>query len=137
MKKLRSILLKYGITTAIGALMVWITLSNYGFSEMTSAADRYRLLCDAFTIPGVILMMIAILVWLSRQGALDGVGYAFTHAVKMLIPGQKKHEKYGDYVARKHAKDEEAKGKHWFIFFVGLAFFLVALVFFALFYSVY
>lgn len=133
-KKVKSLLLKYGITACIGGLMSYAVIWSYGFEQAVTTADRYHILADAFTIPGVVLMLIWVLVWLSNEGALEGVVYGLSYAVKMLIPGPHKQERYGDYVMRRR---EQGKVKGFgFIFFTGLAYFIVAVIFIALYYSV-
>ena len=131
---LKNTLLKYGITVFIGAVMVWLVLTGYGYEEVTTAAERYRILSDAFTIPGVIFMLCALLVLVSNKGAFEGISYAAGYALRMLIPGlSKDREKYGDYVERKREKGG-VKG-YGFLFFTGLAFLIVSLIFIALFYK--
>lgn len=133
-KKLRNTLLKYGITILIGGLMAWLVISQYGYAEAATAAERYRILSDAFTIPGVIFMLCALLVLVANKGAFEGVSYIFGYAFKMLIPGSgDKREKFGDYVERKRQKGA-VKG-YGFLFFTGLAFLIVAAIFIALFYA--
>ena len=131
---LRNTLLKYGITVFIGAVMVWLVLTGYGYEEVQTAAERYRILSDAFTIPGVVFMLCALLVLVSNKGAFEGISYAAGYAFRMLIPGlNKDREKYGDYVERKREKGG-VKG-YSFLFFTGLAFLIVSLIFIALFYK--
>lgn len=133
MKRLGSFLLKYGITGAVGGLMVWLTLDLHGYSRALPSLQQYRLLCDAFTIPGVILIMVGFLVMIANAGNFTGLAYAAKHAVKMLLPfGSKKQERYYDYYQR---KQEQGRIKSYgFLFITGLAFMAVAMVFFTLFY---
>lgn len=137
MKNRRKSLIKYGITTIIGAIMVYATISLHGYSLAVTLADKYRILADAFTIPGVVIMLCGVLVAVSNEGAFEGISYAMSYAMKMLIPGMgaNRHEKYGDYVERKREKGG-VKG-YGFLFIVGGVFMIIALVFIALFYSVY
>lgn len=135
-KRVLSILLKYGITVLIGFAMVMAVLDFHGFAEAASQVERYRILSDAFTIPGVILLMCGLLVFIANEGAFEGISYAVTYAVKMLIPGSsKEHERYGDYLERRREKGK-AHG-YGFLFITGGAFFLTAVLFILLFYSVY
>ncbi len=128
------LLLKYGITAAVGGLMTWSVLSLHGYAEAATDAERYRILADAFTIPGVVLMLCWVLVWISNEGAFEGISYAFSYAFRMLIPGGSKNpERYSDYVLRRREKGR-LRGVG-FLFFTGAVFFLIALVFIALFYS--
>lgn len=133
-KKLRNTLLKYSVTILIGGLMAWLVISQYGYAEAATAAERYRILSDAFTIPGVIFMLCALLVFVANMGAFEGVSYIFGYAFQMLVPGaNRKREKYGDYVERKRQKGA-AKG-YGFLFFTGLAFIIISVIFIALFYA--
>ncbi len=127
-------LLAYGITTLVGGLMSGSVLSLHGYSLAETTAEQYRILADAFTIPGVVLMLCWVLVWLSNEGAFEGLSYICRYAVKMLIPGgMKDMERFGDYVERRREKGP-LRGTG-FLFVTGAVFFAVAVVFIALFYS--
>lgn len=128
-------LAKYGGSALFIGLAAWLYLGAYDFPD-ASLVEKYRLLCDAFTIPGVILLMLGCLIWASGQGALDGVTYALRYAIYSLIPGKllERSEKYGDYIQRK--RENRLKG-YGFLFITGGASMAVSLVFMALFYSLY
>ena len=137
MRNSRKVILKYSITTVAAGLMSLFALYLRDFRNAPTLADRYKHLADAFTIPGVLLVMIAALVWISSTGFFDGLAYAFTRVGGMLIPFYKKgrqHQTYYDY--KMAQKDKEIKG-YSFLFFVGLFFLTVAIVFVILFESVY
>lgn len=128
-------LIKYGGCLLFVAIFAYIYISNRNFAEL-ELVDRYLVLCDAFTVPGMILLMIGCLVWASTQGALDGLGYAIKITIATFIPGKRLEadERYGDYLERK--RSNRAKG-YGFLFYSGLATMAVALVFMGLFYSLY
>lgn len=128
-------LLKYGITAAIGLLMVTLTVDLHGYAAADSTQEKIRILADAFTIPGVVILLIGVLVRISNEGMFDGLLYVFSYAAKILIPGaDKTHERYVDYVARKREKGP-AKG-FGFLFVVGGIFLAVSVVFTVLFFLV-
>ena len=131
-------LLKYGITSAVGLLMVWLYfwLRVEDLSELAAltSVELYLMICDAFTIPGLTILMCGCLVWLSNEGAFNGVGYVVSFAIRTLIPGKGGHERYSDYLERKNANRVKGYG---FLFPVGGIFMVVALVFMALYHSVY
>ena len=133
-EKLKNILIKYSISTGIGALLVWFFLWLRDFTGKEPRAVRYLLLCDAFTIPGVMMILTAALIALSNEGALLSIGYMLGYAFRMLIPGLggSKHERYADYIERKMGKRVKGYG---FIFVTGAAFFAIAMVYLALFYK--
>ena len=102
--------------------------------------EKYRMLCDAFTIPGVILILVGSLVLLSDSGAFHGIGYVLSYAKNTLlhfvVPGALGNtETYFDYVERKKA---EGRMKNYVFLFVagGLSMF-ISFVFMFLFYQLY
>ena len=130
---MRKKLIQYGLTVLFGAALAAIYLLTRSFTGSEPLAERYRMLCDAFTIPGVLLMMTAALLALSNEGAFTGLGYVSSHAMHMLIPGMGgRKETYADYLERK-AEKGPVKG-YGFLLHVGLAFFALAILFFILFY---
>mgnify|MGYP003310774446 CR=1 FL=1 len=132
-KKTKNRLLKYGITTVVTAGISVLIMYLNGLFEATDTQTCYKLLADAFTIPGVILLCIGALIWVSTDGMFDG----FTYAAKRLgslIPfyGKNyKHERYYDYVMRKRGKRISGYG---FIPIVGAVFTAIAAVFIVLYY---
>jgi hypothetical protein len=138
MRTWAKILLKYGITTLVAALMMVGVFAIQGlFSDGLSTVEFYRILCNGFFVPGILLILVYFLVRISGAGGFDGISYAFYIVFVRFIPSKSKNVmKYGDY---KNAKIEKRKGRSSviFLFFVGLAFCLISIVFLILFYQVY
>ena len=137
MSRLQKGLLKYGlcILFGLGMVLLFLTLNDYGSAD--TPVERYRLLADGFTLPGILMVMIAALVWISTQGMFDGLAYCFHMVANVFIPfaGTKiKHKTYFDYKESK--KDARASG-YGFLFFCGCGFLAVAIVFILLHESVY
>ena len=135
---LKKNLIKYGVTTGLALLLAFfyvyvrVDFSNPGSMPLV---EWYRLICDAFTIPGLILLMLGCLMSLSNTGAMDGLGYVVSIAVKMLIPGgATKMERYKEYLDRR--RDNRVRG-YGFLYLVGAGCMAIALVFMVLFYSIY
>ena len=127
-------LIKYGCCALFVGLWAWGYLAGHPLAN-EKLYDQYRILCDAFTVPGSLLLMIGCLVWASGHGALDGLGYVLSFATTSLIPGKRKDvERFYDYVQRKREKRTKGYG---FLLISGLVTLAIAMVFFALFYSVY
>ena len=128
-------IMKYLCCAAFVAVLVTAYLSPRGYDE-AAQVDKYLMLCDAFTIPGIVLIMVGALVWVSTTGFLDGLAYCIRFAIFSLIPGKRleRDEKYADYVERKSEKRMKGYG---FLFWSGIATLIVSFVFMALFYSLY
>ena len=117
--------------------MVYIALSSRDFSFSMPKAELYRILCNAFTVPGMTFILLWALIWLVGQGALLSLGYALSYAMRMLIPRMAekygRYETYAEYIER---KTEKGKPKGYaFLFFVGLVFMAVAIISLILFYK--
>ena len=128
---------KYGISAviALGIAYLYVSLRvDFAHPDMTPLMEWYRIICDAFTIPGLLFLMIGFLVSLSNQGALDGLGYVATSAFKLLIPNSGMKERYGEYLERRRANRLRGYG---FLYLVGAVCMAVAGIFMALFYSLY
>lgn len=133
-KRVRTGILKYGIFGAICAAFVLLYCFSRDFSQQ-SLAEKYRILCDAFTIPGLLSLGIGVLLWASNDGIFNGLSYCLNVAWRALIPGGRaKTERYYDYVTRKGEKKLTGYG---FLFVGGGVCMAVAAVFLALFYRVY
>lgn len=133
-KRLRNILLKYGITAAFCGALVVFYCSVRDFSKM-ELVERYRTLCDAFTIPGLLALCFGALLWVSNDGLFYGLGYCLEVAWRALIPGARyKMERYYDYVERKKGKKVTGFG---FLFVCGGVCMAIALIFMVLFYQLY
>ena len=124
---MKSKIIKYGVTSLIGLLLAYITLCNYGFFDANDTQYRYLCLSNAFTIPGVVIMMCGALVWISQQGMFDTLSYAGKMVVDQFRPSVYKHCKYGDYVMEK--RENRKKGGFGFLVIVGGVFFAVGIVF--------
>ena len=101
-KEAKGRLIKYASAFAFVALMAYIYIANRDFSG-SSLVVKYWILCDALTVPGILLIMFGCLVWASNMGALDGIGFALSFLGRRLVPGMatKKDEKYVEYIERK------------------------------------
>ena len=134
-KKLVKTLVKYLIAFAVGGAMTLGVLFSQGYFHQTELLQKYKNLCDAFTIPGVILMLVTALLAVSNGGIFDGLSYSLGRLFRMLIPFMNKSdETYAEYKEHKHGG--KLRG-YSFLFFTGLAFFAAAIVFLVLFYKVY
>lgn len=133
-KNVKANLMKYGITIGVGLMLAYTYVALKDF-ETLELVGKYRVLCDAFTIPGVLLLMSGLLVTVANEGALDGVGYILSQGLSMLIPGKGAGtERYADYVERK--RNNRTKG-YGFLYICAILFLAVTAVFMILFYSVY
>ena len=123
---------KYGGCILFVGVLAGTYLWSGRFLEQ-NMIEQLRLLCDAFAIPGVLLLCLGALIWTMGQGALDGLTYSLRLALGALIPGKRleKEENYGAYVASQRAK---SRGKVSGMLICGGVAVGISLVFLALYY---
>ena len=133
MKDGRKLLLKYSITVAVGAAVAAFLVWQHDLFGTDSIVRSFHILSDAFVVPGVLLLMVGVLIWVANFGIFDMLGYAGSRVGMMFIPSYKKydHQTYYDYKERR--KDKRISG-YSFILHVGLAFFAVGVVFLILYF---
>ena len=129
-KRTKSLLLKYGISGGLCLLMAVTYLVSADFLNL-GLKDQLRILCDAFSLPGLLCIFGGALVWLGNEGSFDGIGYVLSYAFHALLPGTwNKRESYKEYLERKSGKRTTGYG---FVFVVGIVCMSISLVFLALF----
>ena len=134
MSKPLRVLIKYAAAVlsclAIGAYY----LANQDFMAQ-DLQNRYRLLSDAFSLPGPLCLFSGVSIWLSNEGAFNGVTWVVSYAIKSLIPiARDTRESYGDYVVRQRGKQVDGFG---FLIIVGIVMIAISLLFLYLFNSMY
>ena len=103
-------------------------------STTLDQAQQYLNLADAFTIPGVVMIMAGLLVWVTSRGGFDMISYGLLRAKDSLIPGSKHSgEQYYDYKVR---QDKKRPKGYSFMFISGGIYLVPAIIFNILYYTV-
>lgn len=128
----KTLIISYAITNAVCILSVIGILFLRDYFNQTELQLKYLALADAFVIPGSLLLLFTALIACSNQGSLDAIGFMLKRFGQMFVPFSKKtHEKYGDYVEKK----KRVKG-YGFLGWSGLIYFVIGMIFTALFFTV-
>ena len=121
-------------TLAIGAAIAW-WYGNSRWSEDLALVEQYRVLCDAFSIPGILMVLFGALFTLNNLGALDTISYLLSYLPRMIAPGAfGEPEKLLDYVERR--REKRTRG-YSFLYVVGFMFLGIAIYYLVKFYSVF
>ena len=118
--------LKYVITILLGLAIGLLVLLDQNFFAQTNPILIYGILADAFTIPGILLTGIGLLVFVSNEGVFDGLTYAVKSFIGMF---RKNMPRYGSFYDYREAKNR-SKFSFGFLVICGLVFLLVAMVFY-------
>lgn len=127
-------LFKYVIGYAFCAAIAFLYLALRDFAAAPEL-EQCRMLSDAFLIPGLLCILVALLIMIANEGTLDGISYMAGRALSMLIPGlRRRDETFYDYIERK--RNHRLRG-YGFLFVVGGCILIVSLYFYIRFYQLY
>ena len=116
-------------------IFTWVILSSVGYSDSDPLYLKYINLSDAFFVPGIIVFLFGVLVWISTTGFFDSISYIVAIGARALLPFMRRdsNEKYYEY---KMAKEEKRIKGYSFILISGAIYLAVGVIFTALYYSV-
>ena len=133
-KEIKSFLIRYGISFAIAALITFAIIALKGFFTDKLRVNM-QILSDSFFASGVLFMLVYGLLFISSEGGFIGIGFALKRAIRVFVPIYRKNEEtFAQYRERKLAK-KGGRGDSC-VFFTGLFFFLVSLIFLIIWYNV-
>ena len=125
-------LIKYAVCVGVEVLIAFLVIWSKGFFT-DSAAVNLQILADAFFVAGILMTLIAGMLFVSGEGALIGIGFVLRNVVLAFIPmGRARHELYVDYRARKLG--EAKKRNNSSILVTGLSFLIIGVVLTAIWY---
>ena len=125
-------LIKYTVCVGVEAVIAFLVIWSKGFFT-DSAAVNLQILADAFFVAGILMTLIAGMLFVSGEGALIGIGFVLRNVVLAFIPmGRARHELYVDYRARKLG--EAKKRNNSSILVTGLSFLIIGVVLTAIWY---
>ena len=125
----------YAICVGIEALIAFLVSWSKGFL-VHSTAVNIQILSDAFFVSGILMTLFALMMYISSEGALIGIGFVLRNVVLAFIPmGRARHELYADYRARKLS--EAKKRSNSYVLVTGLIFLFIGIVFTVIWYTVF
>ena len=131
----RVTLIKYAICFGIEALIAFFVIWSKGFFT-DRAAVNIQILSDAFFVPGILMSLLAGMMYVSGEGALIGISFVLRNVVLAFVPmGRAKHELYADYRARK--LKEAKKHNNRYMLVSGLVFLFIGIVFTVIWYAAF
>ncbi len=115
---------------SVGLVASFIILISRKVFTQSDLATLYKDLCDAFAGPGLLLIIISGLIFASNGGAFYGISFLGVKIISLFLPSSKRNkESYKDYCDRKRSKSIK---NYSFLFFVGLIFAAVSIIFIVL-----
>lgn len=119
MKKLK----RYLITIGIGLLGSFGVAYSKGVFSQTELYKVFHILTDSFFVPAVMITGIGALIFVSNEGAFDGVTYAVTSFIDIFRKNKKnKYHTYYDYKESKANRD----GSFGYLLISGLLFMVLS-----------
>lgn len=117
--------INYLITFIFGLVFALaVILLKDGFTQ-EQIKDTYKILSDAFFVPGILFVCFGLLIFSSNEGTFDMLKYGFKWLVNTFKKDMPKMESFYDYRMAKHEKTKS----FGYICLVGLLFIAIAAIF--------
>lgn len=125
MKKNRA--LPYLIAAGAGLIVAALVALRQGYFDAESKAKAYSALCDAFFVPGALMVCFGLFSFIAYGGFFDIFTYGFKSLKRLFTPfGKKDRQRYYEY---RIAKTENREKPSYAALKVGLVFIALAVVF--------
>ncbi len=132
---IKSILIRYGVCAVIATALLFLILVTNGYWGLTEPQERLRVLCDAFSLPGLLLVLSSGLILAANAGTFNGLLYGLKVGIEIVLPFlPHKYVKYRDFVEKRKGKRIKGYG---FICYTGLVFLAVGIVLLIIFHVQY
>ena len=121
-------IVKYTLALIAGLGMVYAYIAPRDLASQT-LVEQYHILCDAFTLPGMFMTLLGLMILMGNLGALDALSFAVHYLLHTFIPLLGKGKSYLDFVLER--REHKARG-FGFLFVVGLLLTAVGVVYLVL-----
>ena len=119
-------LIKYLVCIGVSSLIAFLVFWMKGFF-VHSPSVNLQILADGFFVAGILVTLFGLMLFISSQGALIGIGFVLRTVVQAFVPmGRKNHQVYAKYRERKMNELKEMNFQC--VLYTGLAFLLVGIV---------
>ena len=126
---------KYLITSTLALVLTFLITLSRGVFEKENIVDVLHVLIDSTFVVSILFTGFGLLIFSANEGTFDMISYGMTSFLALFKKDRENYLKYKTYVDYKEAK---ADNKHSFahIVLVGLAVFVVCLIFIAFYESI-
>ncbi len=130
-KSAKSNLIRYLVAIFVGLALVYGYIAPRDLMDQTRM-EQYHILCDAFTLPGIFMVMIGLMLLMGNLGALDAISFAFHYLFHTFLPLTGESMTYLEFVEDRREHRIHGFG---FLFVVGIVFTAIAVLFLYLYMS--
>ena len=119
---------KYVAAAVVGLTIALVICILKGIFKTTDPAKIFRILSDAFAVPGILLTCFGLLSYVTKEGTFDGIAYSFKTMRKVrrnITDDGKTPKTYYDYQQSAKTKRKVA----WHLVIVGLGYIAIAIIF--------
>ncbi|MCH5160930.1 MAG: DUF3899 domain-containing protein [Clostridiales bacterium] len=127
--------IEYSVVGGVGLVTTLIVAFIRRLFWLTESTDILRTLCDCFSVPGLILILIGAIIVCSNGGAFYAFGFAGKKFISLFQSDEKRKankESYYDYRQRKQEKQRSFGS----FFIIGGVFLLIGIAFLIAYYNV-
>lgn len=136
MNEKRSTIIKYAVAGLIGLVIAACYIFSNNVFKQQDATEIMKIICDGFSVGGLLLLLSGLLTFCNKNGVFDGIGYSFE--IVFISRNWSRKRKFEDRRSFADYREEKAKKRStsWFLVIVGGIELAIALLFLGLYYLV-
>lgn len=130
---MKSKIIRYAITVLIGVVMAVSVSFIKSLYWLNDTVEIVKVLSDCFSLPGLVLVLFALLVVCSNGGTFDMLTFGVKKVVLLLKRNLSERDRESFYEYRK--RRQENKRSFAYIMIVGAVYLAIGIIFIAIYYS--
>lgn len=130
---MKSKIIRYAITVLIGFAMAVCVSFIKSLYWLNDTVEIVKVLSDCFSLPGLVLVLFALLVVCSNGGTFDMLTFGVKKVVLLLKRNLSERDRESFYEYRK--RRQENKRSFAYIMIVGAVYLAIGIIFIAIYYS--
>lgn len=130
---MKSKIIRYAITVLIGVVMAVCVSFIKSLYWLNDTVEIVKVLSDCFSLPGLVLVLFALLVVCSNGGTFDMLTFGVKKVVLLLKRNLSERDRESFYEYRK--RRQENKRSFAYIMIVGAVYLAIGIIFIAIYYS--
>ena len=116
---------RYAVTVGFGLVTALLMVLLRGDFAGSDAAERWRLIADAFFVPGALLLGVGLMIWISGQGEFDILSFGVKKSFSVLLPRERREAQPKTLFDYKQQRAEKGQPPIKHLLIVGLVFVLL------------
>ena len=117
---------RIAIAAGIGIVLFLLLMLTRGGFSAEDPAEQWRIICDALFVPGILLMAVGLILFVSDGGVFDMLKFSLQKALSVFMTRKKREGLPDTFYDYKEMRDARPRAKVGYLLAVGAVFIVLA-----------